>query len=115
MNGMYQTQAWGFAFGSDEYTATYEHSLAPTATLAKLTLADYYEFDDKSYVDLGFVECTYLDKNGVKKTDKFIGIDYFQAVHSLGRNGLINVVWRMHLAHVGASFVADFFFWPSVH
>ena len=103
MNGMHQQQSWAYNFDSDNYTASWDWELPPTPTCAQITLADFYEFDDKSHVDLGFSSCQYLDQNGVKRTDTFPDIDSADAVHVFAKMGLVRADFQMRV-----------FFWDNV-
>jgi hypothetical protein len=114
MNGMHQTQAWAYTTGSDDHTASWHFSLSPTSTCAQITLGDFYEFDDKSHVDLGFTSCQFLDASGVTRTDSFPDIDSFDATRVFARNGLARADFAMRVSNCAASCVANFFFWNSV-
>lgn len=111
---MHQEQRWAYTTGSDDYTASYDYELPPTATLAQVTLGDFYEFDDQSHVDLGFTSCAYLDEDGVTRTDTFPDIDNLDAVHVFGRNGLVRADFQIRVSNMAAACVVNFFFWDSV-
>ena len=114
MNGMHQEQHWGYTVGSGERTGSHDFKLPPTPTLAQITLGDFYEFGDKSHVNLGFTSCTYLDENGVTQTDTFPGIDEGGTVHVFGRHGLTSADFQVGVSNIFASYVVNFFFWDSV-
>jgi hypothetical protein len=114
MNGMHTEQWWALTGGSDDFTVSHDYELPPTPTTAQITLGSFYEFDDKSHVDLGFTSCAYLDKDGVTRTDPFPDIDAFDAVHVFGRNGLVRADFQIRVSHIGASYVVNFFFWDNV-
>jgi hypothetical protein len=114
MNGMHQEQHWAYTSGSDNYTVSHDYELPPTPTLAQVTLGHFYEFDDKSHVDLGFTSCAYLDENGVTRPDTFPDIDSFDAVRVFGRNGLVRADFQIRVSNVSASYVVNFFFWGAV-
>lgn len=114
MNGMHQEQEWAYTTGGDDYTASWQYELPPTPTLAQISLGDYYEFDDQAHVDLGFTSCTYVDQNGVTRTDNFPDIDQVGATHLFGRNGLASASYAMRVANCAASCVVNLFFWDNV-
>jgi len=114
MNGMHQESAWAYTTGSDDYNASYQYQLPPTSTLAQISLGRYFEFDDQAHVDLGFTGCTYLDQNGVTRTDNFPDIDNFDGVLMFGRNGLASASYQIRVSNCSAACILNFFFWDSV-
>ena len=114
MNGMHQEQYWAYTTGSDMYSVSHQYELPPTPTCAQISLADYYEFDDKSQVDLGFTSCTYVDKDGVTRNDSFPSIDDFDVTYIFARNGLASATFELSVSNVYAAYIVNFFFWDSV-
>jgi hypothetical protein len=114
MNGMHQEQAWAYTTDSDNYTPTWQYELPPTNTLVQVSLGDYYEFDDKSHVDLGLISGSYLDSNGVTRQLNFPDIDAFGATHVLAQPGLTSIVYGTKVSNAAMSVVANFFFWDRV-
>lgn len=114
MNGMHHAHYWAYTTGSDDYTVTHQYELAPTSTLAQISLSDFYEFDDQSHADIAFLGCTYLDSSGVTRTDTFPVIDAFDAVHAFGRNGLASATFGIRVSNIAASYIVNFFFWDHV-
>ena len=114
MNGMHQEQHWSYTIDSDDHTGSHDYELPPTPTLAQITLGAFYEFDDKSHVDLGFTSCAYLDQTGVTRTDTFPDIDNFEAVRVFGRNGLARADFQSRVSNISVSYVVTFFFWDTV-
>jgi hypothetical protein len=116
MNGMHQEQHWVVNSESDSFTASHDFELPPTSTLAQITLCDYVERDDQSYVFLGFTSCVFLDVAGVPQTDVLAapGSKTGNEVHAFGRNGLTRADFAISVASVQASYIVNFFFWDSV-
>src|SRR5258707_15349093 len=109
MNGMHQEQHWGYTTGSDNQTGSHDFELPPTPTLAQITLCDFYEFDDKSHVYLGFTSCAFLDASGVTHTDTFPNIDEGGvSVRVFGRNGLTRAEFQIGVSNIFASYVVNF-------
>lgn len=114
INGMHQEQKWAYTEGSDNYSASYDVEFPPTPTIAQITLADFFEFDDQSHVDLGFTSCSFLDENGVTRTDTFPDIDDLAAVHVFARNGLVRADYQIRVSNLAAACVVNFFFCEGV-
>lgn len=116
MNGMHQEQHWAVNSGSDSFTASHDYELPPTPTLAQVSLCDYGEFDDMSYIFLGFTSCVYLDASGVTRTDVLStpGSAPGNEVHAFGRNGLARADFAITISNVQASYLVNFFFWDRV-
>jgi hypothetical protein len=114
MNGMHQEQHWAWTSESDDFSHTGEVRFPPTSTLAQISLGHIYEFDDKSHADMGFTSCSFIDGDGVQRTDPFPDVDYFDAVRVFGRNNLVSVDWEMRVSNISASCIMNFFFWDVV-
>jgi hypothetical protein len=114
MNGMHQESAWAYSFDSNDYSASFQYELAPTPTLAQISLAGYFEFDDQAHVDAGFTGCTFLDEHGVTRTESFKDIDYPDAVIVFGRNGLASASYQIRVSNCAARVILNFFFWDRV-
>jgi hypothetical protein len=111
---MHQEQHWAYTTGSDDYSSTHHFELPPTPTLAQVTLGDFFEFDDKSHVDLGFISGSFLDSSGVTRPLNFPDIDALDAVHVFAQPGLASAVYGTKISNASASYVVNFFFWDQV-
>lgn len=114
MKGMQQASAYAWTIESGNYTMSFQYELPPTSTLAQISLATYYEFDNQAHAELGFTECTYVDQNGVTHTDTFPDIDAIDATRMFGRNGLSSASYMLRVSNCYGSAVVNFFFWDSV-
>ncbi len=114
MDGMHQETQWAFTTGSDNYSASYLYELAPTPTIAQISLVKYFEFDDEAHVDLGFTSCSFVDQDGVTRTDTFLDIDHVDNVTAFARNGLVSASYEMRVSNCHAACLVNFFFWPNV-
>jgi len=114
MNGMHQEQHWAFTTGSDDFNSTHHFELPPTPTLAQVTLGDFFEFDDKSHVDLGFISGSFLDSDGVTRPLNFPDIDSLDAVRVFAQPGLVSAVFGTRASNAYGSYVVNFFFWDHV-
>ena len=111
---MHQESRWAFTTGSDNFSSSHTFSLSPTSTLAQISMGAYYEFDDKAHADLGFTGCTFLDKDGVTRTDSFVDIDDVNAVMMFGRNKLASATYEIRVSNCYVSAILNFFFWDHV-
>jgi hypothetical protein len=114
MNGQHQDQIWAYTIDSDDFSYSGEYRLPPTPTLAQISLAGTYEFDDQSHVDIGFTSCDYIDGDGVQRTDTFKDIDWMDAPRVFGRNNLVRAAWEIRVSNLAAIAILNFFFWDSV-
>lgn len=113
MNGMHCEWWAPYNTGDDWYTTSHHFELGPTPTVAELSLIDYYEFDDKARVDLGFTRVEFLD-GGVTRHDDFPDIDSFSAVKIVVRNGMTRIDWSAQVSNCAVSYLVNLFFWNSV-
>jgi hypothetical protein len=115
MNGMHQEQHWAFTTGSDDFSSTHHFELPPTPTLAQIHLADYFEFDDQSHADIGFISGTFVDGDGVTRDLTFPDIDQFDATHAFAQSGLASATFGIRVSNCAGSYIVNFFFWDSVN
>jgi len=115
MNGMHHSSGYAYQIGGDWHSASWHYELSPKSTLAQLTLADHYEFDDETKVDLGFTSCEFIDGDGVQHKDSFPDIDQIGGVvHKFGRNKLVRVDWEMRVYDVYSTWLLNLFYWNNV-
>jgi hypothetical protein len=114
MNGMHQEEWVVSTSGSDDLKATHHYLLPPTPTCAQITLGDYYEFDDQSHGELGFMFCRYLDSHGLEKTDIFQPVTGYYPTHVFARMNLIYAEFELVASNAFISGVLNFFFWNEV-
>jgi len=108
---------WDYYYSGDKHvSASWQFELAPTPTIAQITLGDFAESDHASVAQamLGFESCTYLDPSGVTRTDALPGTSGQSANRILARNRLASVTFGMRSVNCSASVVLNLFFWPSV-
>jgi hypothetical protein len=113
MNGMHQEANQLFT-DSDSFNATFQFELAPTPTCAQISLSTYVELSDMARVDLGFISCTFLNKNNLTQIDKFPDARAEGAITAFARNGLSSVSYQMNIADCIATCLVNFFFWSAV-
>ncbi len=113
MNGMHCEWWWAYNTGGDWYTTSYHYELPPTPTIAELSMIDYFEFDDRAQLDLGFTHIEYLD-NGVTRHDDFANIDSFDSTKIVVHNALTRVDWSMQITSCATSHLINLFYWDSV-
>ena len=108
---------WYYSAWSVGNPATVSHhdELPPTSTIAQLSLVDYYEFAGQAHVDLGFTRVEFLDGGGVPRHDDFLSIDDFDSTKLVARNRMIRADYSMQVANCSASYLINYFFWPSIH
>jgi hypothetical protein len=114
MDAMHQEQHWIANPNSDDYSASHHYEFPPTPTLAQITMGDYYEFDDKSHVDLGFISGSFLDSSGVTRPLTYPDIDAFDAVRVIAQPGMASAVYGARASNAAGSYVVNFFFWGEV-
>ncbi|WP_292770491.1 hypothetical protein [Nostoc sp. NOS(2021)] len=115
MDGMHSETRWAYTTDSDNYSASFQFELPPTSTIAEISLGGYYEFDDKAHVDIGFTGCSFLDNNGVTRTDSFPDIDRFDSTRVFSRNGLTSASYQIRVSNCAAYSLVNFFYWPAVN
>jgi hypothetical protein len=114
MDAMHQEQHWILSMDEDDSTLSHHYEFPPTPTLAQITMGDYYEFDDQSHVDLGFISGSYLDSNGVTRPLNYPDIDALDAVRVIAQPGMASAVYGAKAVHAYGSYVVNFFFWGEV-
>lgn len=115
MNGMHYQYGWASTTGSDDYTASWHYELPPTPTIGELSLGDYFEFDDKAHVDLGFTHVEYLGPQGQTSHNDYPDIDSFDVQHDVSITNMTRADWAMRVSNCTASFLLNLFFWDSVY
>jgi hypothetical protein len=114
VDGQHHDQWTAFTTGDDPVSVTGEFRLGPTSTLGQISLGDLFEFDDESHADVGFTSATFIDGNGVSRTDHFPDVDAFGATHVFARNNLTAATWELRVSNVAISTILNFFFWSHV-
>ena len=76
-------QAWhayAYTTGGDLYSASWSLDFPPGAKFIKVSLGSYFEFGDKSAVDVGLINMRRRLPNGADETVNFPDIDAFDPV-----------------------------------
>ena len=113
MNGMHCEQATFYNTGDDWYTQSFHINLGPQATIAELSMVDYYEFDDKARFDLGFTHVDFMDGT-TPRHDDFSDIDAFDSAKYVVRNGMTRIDWAMQLSNCAVSYLLNLYYWDAV-
>lgn len=66
---------WAYTTGDDPHSHSWEFNWQPSPKYFKVSLGSYYEFDDKSSVNVGLIKIRWRDSNGVDQTINFPDIN----------------------------------------
>jgi hypothetical protein len=104
-------RGWAYNTGSDLHTASWDLDFAPAAAFIKVFLGHYYEFGDKSAVDVGIMSIRWRDSAGVDQTITFPDIDSFDHVATRFNENMTHVTFGIKVRAASGSVVWTLGFW----
>ena len=103
-------RGWAAASGN-EYTASWDIDIPPSAGFIKVFLEHYFEIHDQSGVQVGLMNIRYRDHIGIERTITFPDIDAFDHVSSQFNNTMTHVTLGLRVTEASGALIWTLGFW----
>ena len=103
--------AWAYEIGGDQYSASWDIDIPPSAAFIKVSLGKYFEFDDQSNVEVGLMNIRFRDPEGVDRTIDFGSVDSFNPTLVQFNQTMTHVTFGMIVSNVSGALLWTLGFW----